>query len=784
MRARIGALILSLIVSGLGLFGVLVLLGTSGLSPARAQTDPAIIRVAPSGEDGPGCGEDVAPCQTIQYAVDIAADGDEIWIAALDVGAGITLTTRYVGAGDSVITLDKSLTLRGGYVYVHWGAFALWDLRSIPALVDGENARRVLSVIGDVAPTLQFLTLMNGNAERGGNIYAEDATLTFIATSIVSGSAAYGGGLYLKDCHAAFDLTEIDPMPYTVGLTLLTDLSGLVLIRDNVATADGGGVYVEGGDPIFAGSLIQANHAGGRGGGVFVEESALRVAASSVLSNTASQGGGLYFDGPLTLLLNKTPMLLNTYVRYNQALDADEGRHGDGGGLYMRSAVVDLLNVVIADNRAVDGAAMYMYASSPQIFFNTIAQNRGDNGVYVTHQPAVLWPPSPLVPSFPNITNTIIASHTVGIYVDSTELLFPLENRATLAGTLWWGNGRDVQGAGDIRQSHDVVGSPAFICTGMFPMCPLPYHISTAAGASAAVDQGVEIGWPLSALGFLMDIDGQLRPSGVAYDIGADEVPNDARTLAIVPGLSMRVAQPGRTVTHTHWLVNTAPETASLQLYDVIAHSDRGWEVDVTPDAVRVGGQSTATVHVYVTVPTDVITNGVTDQTLLTVTSHADSQQQASARDFTTVISATDIDMGVIKEANVTQINPGEGIRYTLTMTVTGALQENVRVTLTDIMRPVRAVADWTLPDQCPDSDPASGIITCALVVPKGTSHLPYRLGFDVTTRDTYTGGLLFNRVTLSADVSERNMLNNASQATVVVMDTMTPLYLPLIVRH
>ncbi len=782
MRARIGALILSLIVSGLGLAGVLVLLGTSGLSPIWAQTGPAIIRVAPSGEDVPGCGEDVTPCQTIQYAVDRAADGDEIWIAALDVGAGITLTTRYVGTGENVITLDKSLTLRGGYVYVHWGNFAMWDLRPIPALVDGEHARRVLSVVGDVAPTLQFLMLMNGHAERGGNVYAEDATLTLITTSIVSGSAAYGGGLYLKDCHAAFDLNEIDPVPYTVGLTLLTDLSSLVLIQDNIATADGGGIYVEGGDPVFAGSLIQANHAGGRGGGVFVEEGALRVVASFVLSNTASRGGGLYFDGPLTLLLNKTPMLLNTYVRYNRALGADDGEHGDGGGLYMRSAVVDLLNVVIADNQAVDGAAMYMYASSPQIFFNTIAQNRGNSGVYVTHQPAVLWPPSPLVPSFPNITNTIIASHTVGIYVDSTDLLFPLENRATLAGTLWWGNGDDGRGAGDIRQSHDVVGSPAFICTGMFPMCAFPYHISTAAGASAAVDQGVEIGWTLADLGFLMDIDGQLRPSGVAYDIGADEVPNVARTLAIVPGLSMRVAQPGQTVTHTHWLVNTAPETASVQLYDVIAHSDRGWDVAVIPDSVRVGGQATATVRVYVTVPTDVITNGVTDQTLLTATART-GVQQASARDFTTVISATDIDIGVVKEANVTQIAPGEGVYYTLTITVAGALQENVRVTLTDIMRPARAVAGWTLPDQCSDNDPESGIITCTLVVPKGTSHVPYRLSFDVSTRDTYTGGLLFNRVMLSADVSERNTLNNASQATVVVMDMMTPLYLPLIVR-
>jgi hypothetical protein len=305
-------------------------------------------------------------------------------------------------------------------------------------------------------------------------------------------------------------------------------------------------------------------------------------------------------------------------------------------------------------------------------------------------------------------------------------------------------------------------------------MCSVPYHISTVTGASAAVDQGVEIGFALAELDFLVDIDGQLRPSGAAYDIGVDEVPRADGSLAFVPQRSVRVARPGRTVTHTHWFVNAAPETTSVQLYNMTARSDEGWTVGVDPDSVSIGGQETATVHVFVTVPSDVTPNGMTDRTLLTATaqggiSPSDPQQQASAQDFTTVISVTDVDLGIAKAANVTQIDPGGTVHYTLTITTTGTLREKVHVTLTDRVMPADAIAAWTLPRQCPDYSRASGAITCTLEIPKGTSHQPYNLGFDITTRDTYTGGLLFNQVALSADVLEINLLNNADQATVVV---------------
>jgi uncharacterized repeat protein (TIGR01451 family) len=283
------------------------------------------------------------------------------------------------------------------------------------------------------------------------------------------------------------------------------------------------------------------------------------------------------------------------------------------------------------------------------------------------------------------------------------------------------------------------------------------------------VDQGVEIGFALTEADFLVDIDGQLRPSGGAYDIGADEVLNPDLSVAFVPQRSVRVSRPGRTVTHTHWLVNTAPETASAQLYALTAESDRAWPVDVDPDSVSVGGQETATVRVYVTASSVVTTNGVTDRVLLTATGRTDPQQQASAQDFTTVISATSVDLGVVKRANVTQIDPGEAIHYTLTVTATGTLREQVSVTLTDRLMPADAVAAWSLPEPCVDHDRASGTITCTLTMPKGTSHLPYTLGFDVTTRGTYTGGTLFNRVVLQANVPESNPLNNASQATVIV---------------
>ena len=137
---------------------------------------------------------------------------------------------------------------------------------------------------------------------------------------------------------------------------------------------------------------------------------------------------------------------------------------------------------------------------APRLLHNTIARNRnGDgSGIHVTNFSGFF--------STVSLTNTILVSHTVGITVTAG-------NTATLEGTLWgsgvWANGTPWGGGGAILTGTvNVFGDPGFIS-------PLSgnYHITLT---PAAVDSGVNAG-------VTTDIDGESRPYGMGFDIGADE---------------------------------------------------------------------------------------------------------------------------------------------------------------------------------------------------------------------------------------------------------------------
>jgi hypothetical protein len=75
-----------------------------------------------------------------------------------------------------------------------------------------------------------------------------------------------------------------------------------------------------------------------------------------------------------------------------------------------------------------------------------------------------------------------------------------------LESTLWYSNAADWGGVGDIfTGTHNTWGDPLFDTDG--------YHLLDG---SAAIDAGVDAG-------VTTDVDGEIRPMGLGYDIGADE---------------------------------------------------------------------------------------------------------------------------------------------------------------------------------------------------------------------------------------------------------------------
>jgi uncharacterized repeat protein (TIGR01451 family) len=103
------------------------------------------------------------------------------------------------------------------------------------------------------------------------------------------------------------------------------------------------------------------------------------------------------------------------------------------------------------------------------------------------------------------LTNTIIVAHARGLYISSDATV-------TLQGTLWgsgeWSNQIRWQGSGAFEHQGDLSGDPAFAAPDAHD-----YHLLEG---SDARDAGV-VG------GARRDIDGDPRPVGPGFDLGADE---------------------------------------------------------------------------------------------------------------------------------------------------------------------------------------------------------------------------------------------------------------------
>jgi hypothetical protein len=251
--------------------------------------------VAPGGDDGNDCLSPGTACATINGASSKANPGDTIYVA----------TGTYTGTGNSVVLLDKDVTLSGG-----WDAS--FTTQSGSSTIDAEDARRGITVSGVVTAMIERFTVKNGsqhNYSVGGGIYNYNGTLT-LNNCTVSGNTAWydGGGIDNGGTLTLNNSTVSGNLAYWYkgagggirnrGTVILNNST----ISSNTATEHGGGIYNLG-TLTLNNTTVSGNTAShGNGGGLY-NDGTLALTDSTVSDNTAEgRGGGISNGGDLTLI--------------------------------------------------------------------------------------------------------------------------------------------------------------------------------------------------------------------------------------------------------------------------------------------------------------------------------------------------------------------------------------------------------------------------------------------------------------------------------------------------
>ncbi len=335
---------------------------------------------------------------------------------------------------------------------------------------------------------LQDVTVISNSSSyrySGLYVYGDDVTLDQVTVYSNTAQDAYAG-LYLSgDDSVLSDLSVLSNTAgvqhagvYVTGRRTLLDRFEVQHNRV-LTTVDclGGGIYLNANNSILQDGLVSDNR-GCYGGGIYLDNGPYTLTHTFVTDNYASQdGGGVY--------LENQGLVKSCYVAGNQA--------ETGGGVYMTSGFgyyYTLVNSFIANNQA-NVAGDGLYADQLGFLFNNTFVNNHDEAVFYDASSTFNL----------SVTNNIIVSHAIGF--ESAGDGYIVNDY-----TLFDGNVENYSGTVE-NGFHNIGGDPAF-----YDPNQGDYHITQD---SVAINAGTTIPWLTD------DYDGEPRPNGSAYDIGADE---------------------------------------------------------------------------------------------------------------------------------------------------------------------------------------------------------------------------------------------------------------------
>ncbi|MCC6906609.1 MAG: right-handed parallel beta-helix repeat-containing protein [Phycisphaerales bacterium] len=341
-------------------------------------------------------------------------------------------TTGGVLINGSSVVLIQNTAIRGnssdesaGGIRVESGAMAFID----SSVIEGNEAVHAAGgIFVDASSAIHISRcVISQNLARGGVLgfgggidkFSDgrpSEPLSTIRSTLFAGNAAIreqsegytaGGGAFLRGRFILLDCEFVDnEATRGAGLCVAGDSFQIadVLIRDNRAEEDGGGVWVfPGSAGLFERVRLVGNEAGRDGGAVFGSTSADRWSLCEFIDNVAGHDGGAMHAASLTgdwltfrgnragrhggaaYLLGDT-VLNNSLVVRNDALDA-------GGGLYAQAPPLRLTGATIALNTSsASGGGVHIASEGggDSLIVNSILHANGPDALFDGSQRVVV----------------------------------------------------------------------------------------------------------------------------------------------------------------------------------------------------------------------------------------------------------------------------------------------------------------------------------------------------------------------------------------------------------
>ncbi len=241
-------------------------------------------------------------------------------------------------------------------------------------VLDGRGQSGIFNITSDNV-TISNLVFVNGNAFRGGAIYASGQVtlnnVTFIANNASRGGAIYSNGQMALN-NASFICNNASYGGAIAYYNNILNCTNSRFIANNASL--GGAIYCDG--QLILDNATFINNNATAGGAIFYMSKILNCSNSRFACNNASQGGAIYCDGQFILdnatFINNNAGYGGAIFYRNKIWNCSNSRFIDnsaefGQSIYSTNAILNVCNSFVTSNRHGEFGQIYALSSTVNI---------------------------------------------------------------------------------------------------------------------------------------------------------------------------------------------------------------------------------------------------------------------------------------------------------------------------------------------------------------------------------------------------------------------------------